>query len=326
MEHEKNVPCEGKEMNFFDLCAACVRAIGRGCVAFGRLLGRMTRLTWRYWWIVLTMVVLFIAAAFYYTRPDNLTFKVNAVALLNGPTIPQFEQAFAPLQSGQLLDENATITPFLLKGKVKAFETFRVVDCKDDGTADYVDFKHKSSPTDTLRVQMNDRLCLQFRIKLRYMALVPGIEQAVLDWLNGNEAMQQSYETYIKNLQEAVAFNHSQAIKLDSLTSCYYFNNPAIGMPDGFTGNNGVSFFGDRRIRLFLDDIYRQHDHLQQGDYRLQLATAPVTLENHFCVDPNPLNGRRKMIPLFLLLGWCVGCGIAELIDKRKVILAWLKQ
>ena len=314
------------EMNFFDLCAACARAIGRGCMALGRLLERMARLTWRYWWIVLTMVVLFIAAAIYYTRQDNLTFKVNATAMLNGPTIQQFEQAFSPLRSGQLLDKDASIAPFLNKGEVKAFETYRVVDCKNDGIADYVDFKHKSSPTDTLRVQMQDRLCLQFRIKLRHMTLVPEIETAVLNWLNGNGAMQQSYEAYIKNLKEEVAFNHSQALKLDSLTSCYYFNNPAIGMPEGYTGNNGVSFFGDRRIRLFLDDIYKQHDHMQQEDYRLQLATAPVSLENHFCVDPNPLNSRRKMLPLFLLLGWCVGCGIAEITDKRKVILAWLKQ
>ena len=125
------------EMNFFDLCAACVRAIGRGCMALGRLLERMARLTWRYWWIVLTMVVLFIAAAIYYTRQDNLTFKVNATAMLNGPTIQQFEQAFAPLRSGQLLDKNASIAPFLNKGEVKAFETYRVVDCKNDGIADY---------------------------------------------------------------------------------------------------------------------------------------------------------------------------------------------
>ena len=163
------------EMNFFDLCAACVRAIGRGCMALGRLLERMARLTWRYWWIVLTMVVLFIAAAIYYTRQDNLTFKVNATAMLNGPTIQQFEQAIAP---------------FLNKGEVKAFETYRVVDCKNDGIADYVDFKHKSSPTDTMRVQMQDRLCLQFRIKQRHMTLVPEIETAVLNWLNGNGAMQ----------------------------------------------------------------------------------------------------------------------------------------
>ena len=44
------------DMNFFDLCAACGRAIGRGCAACWRMIERMLRLTYRYWWLVLTLV------------------------------------------------------------------------------------------------------------------------------------------------------------------------------------------------------------------------------------------------------------------------------
>ena len=83
-----------QEMNFFDLCAACGRAIGRCFVALWRVIERMIRLTYKYWWLVLTIVILAVAAALYYTRFENRTFKVNAVALLNGPTIQQFEQAY----------------------------------------------------------------------------------------------------------------------------------------------------------------------------------------------------------------------------------------
>lgn len=313
-----------KEMNFFDLCAACARAIGRGCAAFGRLLARMLRMTFRYWWVVVPVVVIAIAGALHFTRKENITYKVNAIALLNGPSVQQFEQAYAPLRSGRLLPDDAAISRFMDEKVVKHFTTYRVVDCLNDGTADYVDFKRKSSPVDTMKVQMNDRLCLQFRIKTRDLALVPEVEQALLDLFNSNIALQQSYETYMRNLREEVAFNHRQAVKLDSLTSAYYFNNPAIGMPEAKTWNNGVSFYGDRRIRLFLDEIYEQQQHLQQVDYRMQLATAPVTLENHFSVDPKPLNSRAKCLFFFCLLGWAVGCGIAELIDKRKQVCAWL--
>ena len=94
--------------------------------------------------------------------------------------------------------------------------------------------------------------------------------------------------------------------------------------PAAYSGN-GVNFYGDRRIRLFLDEIYKQQQHLQQGDYRLQLATAPVVLENHFVADPKPVNGRRQCVALFFLLSWAAGCLLAEVIDKRKAIIAWLK-
>ena len=314
-----------KEMNFFDLCVAFGRAIGRGCAACWRVLERMIRLTYRYWYIVLTILILFIAAALYYSRPENLKYKMNAVAMLNGPSIQQFEQTYAPLLSGCMLPDEAAISPYVKNRITTDFTIFRVVDCLDDGTADYIDFKRKSDPTDTVKVQMQDRLCLQFRIKAKNLYQVPAIEQAMLEWFNSSAAMQKAYETYRPNIEQEVVFNHSQAQKLDSLTSDYYFNAPSAAKPMNY-GSNGVNFYGDRDIELFLGDIYEQHRHLQLKDYRMEFATAPVTLENHFSPYPKPVNNRLKMLILFFLAGWITGCGIAELTDKRKAILEWLKQ
>lgn len=327
MENKETiVPAEGKEMNFFDLCVACWHALGRACAACWRVLARMIRLTYRYWYIVVTLVLLAVGFGYYYSRYENTTFRVNAVALLNGPTIQQFEQAYAPMRSMQLLPQDAPIAPYLYKKYVTAFGTYRVIDALGDKTADYIDFKGKSKPTDTVNVQMQDRLCLQFRVKVRRMGAIPEIENALMATLNADPAMQQSYQTYLKNLQEEVAFNHRQAAKLDSLTSAYYFNNPAISMADANAHNGGVAFYGDRRIRLFLKEIYEQQAHMQRTDYRLQLATAPVVLENHFAVDPKPVHSRRQCLVFFFLFGWIAGCLIAEAIDRRKAICAWLKE
>ena len=314
-----------KEMNFFDLCVAGCRAIGRGIAVLGRLLAHMLRLTYRYWWIVITLLVLAAAAALYYTRHENTTYRVNAIAVLNGPSITQFEQAYTPLRSGKMLPDELPLKQLLKENKVMAFDTYRVIDCLHDSVADYVDFKHKSSPTDTVRVQMPDRLCLQFRIKQRNLKLIPEVEHEVLCWLNGNEAMQQSYATYMRDMNYRVAFNHSQAQKLDSLTSEYYFNSHHGDQP--LTGvASGVVWVGDWSVHLFLGEIYAHQARTGKMDQRLQLATAPVVLENHFAVDPKPVNGRLKYLFAFLFLGWIGGCVLAELIDRRKAISAWLKQ
>ena len=315
-----------KELNFWDLCVTCAHAIGRLCVACWHIIEHMLRLTYRYWYIVITLLVLAVAGGYYVSRYDNTTFRINAVALLNGPTIQQFEQAYAPMRSQQLLPPDAPIGPFLYGGCVFGFDTYRVIDALGDETADYIDFKKKSNPKDTVMVQMQDRLCLQFRMKVRDMGALPQIEEALLATLNADPAMQVSYEAYLANLREEVAFNHRQAAKLDSLTSAYYFNNPAIGMTDAKTSAGSVSFYGDRRIRLFLNEIYEQQQHMQRMDYRLQLATAPVVLENHFAVDPKPVHSRRQIMLCFFLLAWIAGCLIAECIDQRKAISAWLKQ
>lgn len=312
-------------MNFWDLCVACTRAIGRGCMFAWQVITHMLRLTYRYWWLVVTLVVLGVAAAIYHTRQDNLLYRVNAVAFVNGGTLQQFENAFAPLRSGCLLPENAAITPYLAYKQAQHFQLFRVVDVRNDEKPDYIDFKRKSSPKDTLEVQMHDRVCIQFRTPAYAIPMIPDIEQAVLDMLNSNPALQRSYESYLANLREEVAFNHRQTTKLDSLTSVYYFANPTISMQEGRGGSNGVSFYGDRRVRLFLGDIYKQQHHTQVGDYRMLKASAPVVLENHFEVDPSPVMGRMKCTILFFLLAWIGGCALAELIDKRKALNAWLK-
>ena len=312
-------------MNFWDLCVAIGRAIGQGFVLLGRALGRMVRLTYRYWWLVIPIVVLAVAFAIFHTRKDNIVYKVNATALVNGASLMQFEEAFQPLRTGRLLPPEAAISHYL-RGECRAqqFTTFNIVDALGDGTANYVDFKRKSNPTDTVKVQMQDRVNIQFRVQAANMENIPAIEAALLDYLNSNEALQQAYEVYLKNLREEVAFNHRQALKLDSLTSNYYYGS-ALSANPMTNAEGGVYFNSDRKVRLFLKDIYAQHQRLQLWDYKLQLATAPVVLENHFAVDSKPVMTRTKGVLIFFLLAWIGSCIVAELIDRRKTICAWLK-
>jgi len=313
------------EMNFFDLCSACGRAIGRCCRKCWEIFERMIRLTYHYWWLVMTLALLGVAAAFYYTRKENTLYRANAIALLNGPTISQFEQAYEPLRSVSQLPDEFPLKELIKDGKVTAFETYRVIDCLGDSTADYVDFHRISSPTDTVKIQMKDHLCLQFRIKERDLKMLPEVEEYVMEWLNSNGPMQRMYETFVRGLQSEVEFNHSQISKLDSLTTEYYFHSHPGSEPLGAVGS-GIVFMGDWRVHLFLTDIYDHQARTNLFDRRLKQATAPVVLENHFAVAKDPVNGRKKCIILFFLLGWIGGCVLAEIIDRRKEIIAWLEK
>ena len=115
-------------MNFWDLCVTIAHGIGRGINACWNVLARMIRLTYRYWYIVITILVLALACALYLSRAENITYRVNAIAMLNGASIQQFDQAYAPLLSKQLLPQEAPIEPYLLENKAFDFKTFRVID------------------------------------------------------------------------------------------------------------------------------------------------------------------------------------------------------
>ena len=131
---------EQREMNFFELCVACAKAIGRGCKALWSVFCQMLRHTFQYWWIVFPCLILAVGAGYYYSRYENLNYRVNAVAMLNGPTITQFQQAFSPLCSGQNIPAGEKIGEYIYSGKVAGFASYRVIDCLHDGVADYIDF------------------------------------------------------------------------------------------------------------------------------------------------------------------------------------------
>jgi hypothetical protein len=312
-----------KEMNFWDLCRACWGAILSGCRAVCGWLAALCRLTYRKWWIVLPVLALAIAAACYYSRQDNLIYKVRAVALLNGPSIEQFEQRFAPFRSG-LNFGDAEVASYVTDFVARDFRTFRVIDVYADSVADYIDLKEKSVPTDTVNVQMQDRLCVQFRMKSRDLHLLSDLEHKMLTYLNADQAMQTAYAAYKPDLDRRVRFNHEQLEKLDSLTSQYYFHStPGASLT---AISNGMILSGDRRVYIFLEPIYRQQLLTERMDQRAALATAPVVLENHFAVQPVPTNGRRRTLPIFALFGWVAGCVLAALVEERKRLIAWLKQ
>lgn len=317
-------------MNFFDLCVAFCRAIGRGIKACGNLLAQMIHVTYRQWWIVLIVVVAAIVLANIYSRSSNRTYKVEAVAVLNGPTLELTEQVYRHLNQplpADLSPENSLANVLNLSlddlEGVKDFDIFPVIDCKHDSIPDYIDYRKSSNSSDTTNVRMQNRVCLQFRTK--NIAKAPIVEEALLAYLNGNPAMQRAYEHKRVIAERKAKFAKDQVEKLDSLTSAFYFQQG-----QGYQAQAGVwekgFVLGRREIRLFTSAIYDEIDRYTRLDYDLMYCTAPVVLTNDFVINPHAVNSPLKMTILAIILGWIIGCIIAALVEQRKRILEWLKK
>ena len=319
-----------RETNFFDLCVAFCRAIGRGIKAIGNLLASMIRITYRQWWIVLIVVIIGIVLANVYGRKDNRTYKVEAIAMLNGPTLELTDLVYSHLSKPMPADLSPelsvasllNINPEDLDG-VKDFNLFPVIDCKHDSIADYVDYHKTSSSSDTTNVRMQSRICLQFRTK--NIEKAPIVEEALIAYLNNNPAMRRAYEHKRVIAERKTKFAKDQIEKLDSLTTAFYFQQG-----QGYQAQAGVwekgFVLGRREIKLFTSAIYREIDHYAKLDYDLMYCTAPVVLENDFVINPQATNNPKKMTVLAILFGWIIGSIVAALVEQRKKIHEWLKQ
>lgn len=318
---------ENKELNLFDLIALSGKACMRGIKKIINLLSSMLRITYRQWWIVLIALVLAVSAGMYYASPSKRWYNADAVLILNGPTTAQVKQALDRVSKTAPFTESQN-TAVLLKvdptvARIKSILTYNVIDCMNDSTADFIDYKEKIPYTDTMNVVMKDRVGV--RICMRNPNCLPYIEQALLNYLNEIPQMQSSYESYYSNLLTETEYCHRQLEKLDSLTSDFYFNQ-SPSMQLGTDRKSSSLYVGDRRIRLFLDQINAHIHHMNYMDMKLINATAPVVVENHFVLNPHAINGRLKMLIISVLLGWILGCLIAAAIEQRKAIIAWLKK
>ena len=313
-----------REINLLDFCAAIVRRITSLCKGVGCMLGHMLRLSYRYWWLVLTVMALAMVAALYYSRPTNRIYRVNAMAVLNGAPRDVVASAFQALAEtdGRFALQNLSTTlgvSATLADQCYGFRVYDVFDCMNDGTADIVDYDAECALQDTLCVRMQDRLALQFYTKQPDSVL--NMQKAILNYLNAQPLILSSYLSFHNNLMREVQFNHNQLEKLDSLTSHFYFTS----LHRQLSLDESSVVMGTNKVELFLEDIREHMEQLSRTDVRLAYAKAPVVLSMPFTLERVPLNSPLKCLLLALLMGWTFGVVLAWLIERRSRIQEWLK-
>ncbi len=240
------------------------------------------------------------AAGIYYSRPANKIYKVRAVATLNGPSVNEVKNFYESLHED--------------------FNAYYVIDCLNDGVADYTDYDRKNSLTDTTRVVMKDQIAFQFTISNRKQ--IPLFEERIMYYLNTNPQFVDEYQVYKKHADRQYRFDCEQVDKLDSMTTAFYANANVSQIHS----NAWELTMGRKEIVLPLKSIEVFMEHKAARDSRYALTTAPVVLHGHFEPMHKAINGRKKCTAVGLIAGWLLGCLIAFLLDERQRILQWLKQ
>ena len=287
-------------MNLWDLLCLGAKRVKKWFCACMHLFTGMVRLSYRQWWIVGLFVVAATALGIYNSRPSNKIYKVNAIATLNGPSFREVADYFESMD--------------------KTYEAFTVVDCRNDGVADYVDYGRHHSPEDSINVSMSDQIGLQFIV--RDTAQIPAIESRIMARFNSREQFVSAFNHYQAHMERLYRFDQEQVDKLDSMTTAFYAtaNAPQV------QSNAWELVMGRKEIILPVKQIEQFMAHKEQRDMRYARCTAPVVLHGHFVPQKKAENGRLKCTALGLLFGWLLGCLVALCWERRRAIRAWLRQ
>ncbi len=326
MDNEKQTT---HELSLWDLCLTCLQGIGRFLAWAYRTALSILRLSLHAWYIVLPLTLAAGAAGLYCSRMDNRIYKVGTMVHLSGVTRADVNQVYTSLtyalpgcvNAAQSLDNQLQLDGSQI-GRAYRFETFDVIDYRNDSIPDVVDFERKHDMADTVNVIMPNYLYLSFRTKTPQLAQTVG--NAIVAYLNRNAGLQAGFQSGKAVLERQSQFCHEQIEKLDSLTSAFYFEQAGSGQIQSSRWASAL-VVGDRSIDILHPDILPLFVHTEYIDRELGLATAPVVALNDFMVHPHAVNGPIKCTVLALMLGYLLGCAIAYAWKKRKDLLEWVQ-
>ncbi len=318
-----------RELNLWELCLICFRAIGKACRWVWQLCTSTLRLSLQLWYIVLPLVIIGIACGAYYSRKDNRIYEVGAMVHLNGVNRTDVNSVYSALALATTDDINKAQTLAALLDlspeqarKLRKFDAWGVIDYQHDSIPDEIDKGNKHDLADSVTVVMPNYLYLCFQTKRPQEAQLVG--QAIVTYLNRNADLQRAYLANREVLQRKVDFCRTQIDKLDSLTTSFYFEQ--TGQVQATESWASALVMGTRRIDLLHPQILELIQSSELFEKQLVEATAPVVPMGEFVVNPKAINGRVKCLAIGLIAGCLLGCVIAFLWKHRRLLAQWLRE
>ena len=319
---------EEKDTNLFDLLILFFRWIGRGFRNMFRGIGWCLQLNFQY--IILTLVVLSLGvwAGFHLSQHPKRYYRVEGMAVLNGPTAHMVQETCRPLSwalphqvpGGQNFVDLCQMSPEVATS-IKRLETFFVIDNLNDSTPDIVDFKHKHNLTDTLNVRMNNHLYFRFRTKR--IDKLNEIEQGLLHYFNTHPTLVKWNQLHRDNLHASLQTYNKQILYLDSLSKRAYLEDPVHAK---LTLHNNSLIIGEQKKQFFYEQIAGLLYNKEAIELALMCDTVPVYFPAHLTAFPRAINSRLKMLAICLILSYILAVALAAGWRYRKSICAYLRR
>lgn len=313
-----------KEVDLLQLISIVFQWMKRIVFEIVKWCGSILQLTYKYKWIVIITLILFVACGQYFARPSARVYKAEAMAMIQGSDAQTLREICKQLENAMSTNKQLSLAakisiPDSVSNNIVSVKTYNVIDYLKNGTADQIDFKNTHSPEDTLNLIMNDRVYIQ--VKVRKTSQVPVIQAAIMNFFNQNPVLKEKHEVNKRNLLERIKICDIELQRIDSLAKVFYFkeNN------DQMKFENNKLFVGENKKQLFYDEMLNINQMKGVAQSRLADYVRPVNFPSDFVVNPIPENGRIKYGILSLFYGLLISVILVLVIDNAKKVIKFLQ-
>jgi hypothetical protein len=281
----------GDEIDLIDLFARIGRSIVRGIKATGNgLLYTFFFLIRNAVWLGIS---LFIGVAISYLVKLSAEKFYSSDIILKSNTIPNADiiayinklHTFCQEKNYTELASSLSVPPEEVRN-IKDVQAFWYIDLGSDDIPDFVDFRGKHNPLDTINVRMDDRFLI--RVKTSVPQALSSIRDGIFAYINKNQFFKDQNELRLKQADALLARIDYEVEQLDSLQKVKYFEESRRLIPKE---GGQMIFLQDYQTQLLHDDI-SQLIYQRQGIERSRAIYSDlITLLSDFTPPIKPKNG-----------------------------------
>lgn len=310
---------EGKqEMNLFSFLILIwqkLKKTAKKCLIY---FIKTIRLSYQYKWVMFIFIILGIGFGYYNVKKANKLYKAETIITFpEGLRLPVTKNIFNFFIADKgsikkILNENNATFP-----TVKKIEIYNVIDSKNDFIPDYIDYKNKTSFSDTTNVIMQDRICLMIKVKGKYD--YDTLQKQMGQYLNNLPQLKKLDEIYRTVSQQKMQLLNKEVARIDSLSTYDYFIKPSqLNLQSDKT-----LLITEREQKIFTDDLLNIENKRDMLQKQIASTNGIISFETPFIVMSTP--PYIKLL-LGLFTGLILGLIISLLIKYWKQITRFLNE
>ncbi|HOU02170.1 MAG: hypothetical protein GT600_15375 [Bacteroidales bacterium] len=281
----------GDEIDLIDLFARIGRSIVKGFKATGNgLLHAFFFLIRNSVWLGIS---LFIGVSISYLVKLSAEKFYSSDIILKSNTIPNADMieyinklhTFCIEKNYTELASSLSVSPEEVKN-IKDIHAFWFIDLGSDNIPDFVDFRGKHNPLDTINVRMSDRFLI--RVTTSIPQALSRIKDGIVNYISKNQFFKNQNELRLKQADALLARIDYEVEQLDSLQKVKYFEESRRLMPKE---GGQMIFLQDYKTQLLHDDINQLITRRQDIERSRTIFSDLITLLSDFTPPIKPKNG-----------------------------------
>ena len=199
-------------------------------------------------------------------------------------------------------------------------QAYWVIDMGSNGMPDFVDFRNRHSPSDTVNVRMQDRFVV--RVQTTVPTELEDIREGLINFVESNSFFADQNELRLRQTASRIARIESDIARLDSLQQVKYFEEPRKLSREG----GQIVFLQEQTTQLLHDDILNLYTQRDRQENLLTIHNRLLTTLSDFTPPARPVNTTlyyaKNVVPLLFGLTILV----LLLYDNRKKLVTLIRK